>query len=118
MTDYNSLYDHYKVKKLANIRLKDELQQSNQRERTFLKLLKKTEQYGEQATQLESEYDKLFTEEGLSKDPAIGGQGAVVKVNESTTLPKLDLSIIYMQQAENEDDQAQEEAQPVKAEKK
>jgi hypothetical protein len=39
-------------------------------------------------------------------------------VNESTSLPKLDLSIIYMQQAENEDEQAQEEEAPVKAEKK
>lgn len=53
ITDFNSLYDHYKVSKLANERLRTELQQSNQRERTFLKLLKKTEQYGDQASQLE-----------------------------------------------------------------
>lgn len=59
--------------------------------------MKKTEQYGEQASQLEQEYDKLFTEEGYSRDPEIGGQGAVVQVNEQTTIPKLDLSIIYMQ---------------------
>jgi hypothetical protein len=25
VTDYNNLYDHYKVKKLTNLRLKDEL---------------------------------------------------------------------------------------------
>lgn len=43
ITDFNSLYDHYKVSKLANRRMRSELQQSNQRERTFLKLLKKTE---------------------------------------------------------------------------
>jgi hypothetical protein len=54
------------------------LQQSNQRERTFLKLLKKTKEYGEQAARLEKEYDRLFTEDGLSKDPQIGGPGAVV----------------------------------------
>jgi hypothetical protein len=43
ITDFNSLYDHYKVSKLTNERLRTELQQSNQRERTFLKLLKKTD---------------------------------------------------------------------------
>jgi hypothetical protein len=39
---------------------KGELAQSNHRERTFLKLLKKTAEFGEQATQLELEYDKLY----------------------------------------------------------
>lgn len=78
VTDFNSLYDHFKAAKHLNKKLKSELQQSNQRERTFLKLLKKTKEYGEQAVKLEKEYDKLFTEEGLSKDPQIGGPGAVV----------------------------------------
>jgi len=64
-----------------------------------LKLLKKTEQYGEQATQLEKEYDRLFTEDGLSKDPEIGGAGAVIEVS-NNVIPKLDLSIIYLQQDE------------------
>jgi len=42
-------------------KLKVELGQSNHRERTFLKLLKKTEEFGEQAAQLEQEYDKLYS---------------------------------------------------------
>ena len=78
MTDFNNLYDHYKVSKLANRRLRDELQASNQRERTFLKLLQKTDQYREQAIQLQGEYDKLYTEDGQAKDPALGGSGATV----------------------------------------
>ena len=79
VNDFNSLYDHFKASKQLNKKLKSELQQSNQRERTFLKLLKKTNEYGEQANRLEKEYDRLFTEDGLSKDPAIGGPGAVVE---------------------------------------
>lgn len=50
VTDFNQLHDHYKVSKLQNKKLRSELEQSNQRERTFLKLLKKTEQYKDQAT--------------------------------------------------------------------
>lgn len=42
VTEFNQLYDHYKVAKKANKRITLELKQSNQRERTFLKLLKKT----------------------------------------------------------------------------
>lgn len=41
-------------------KLKVELGQSNHRERTFLGLLKKTNEYGEQAAQLELEYEKLY----------------------------------------------------------
>jgi len=61
-----------------------------------LKLLKKTKEYGEQADRLEKEYDRLFTEDGLSKDPAIGGPGAVIE-HRGVSIPKLDLSVIYMQ---------------------
>ena len=96
VNDFNSLYDHFKAAKALNKKLKSELQQSNQRERTFLKLLKKTQEYGEQANRLEKEYDRLFTEEGLSKDPQIGGPGAVVEKG-GVTIPKLDFSVIYMQ---------------------
>ena len=95
VNDFNSLYDHFKAAKQLNKKLKSELQQSNQRERTFLKLLKKTNEYGEQANRLEKEYDRLFTEEGLSKDPAIGGPGAVVERG-GVSIPKLDLSVIYL----------------------
>lgn len=106
VNDFNSLYDHFKVSKQTNKKLKSELQQSNQRERTFLKLLKKTSEYGEQANRLEAEYDRLFTEDGLSKDPAIGGPGAVIEVGKSgISIPKLDLSVIYMQQQAAETDQ-------------
>jgi len=49
--------------KQINKKMKLELSQSNKRERTFLKLLKKTKEYGEQATRLEHEYEKIFTED-------------------------------------------------------
>lgn len=39
INEFNQLYDHYRAMKRARKRLKQELQQSNQRERTFLKLL-------------------------------------------------------------------------------
>lgn len=95
VNDFNSLYDHYKANKGLNKKLKSELQQSNQRERTFLKLLKKTKEYGDQASRLEKEYDRLFTEDGESKDPAIGGPGAVVQKGD-IAIPKLDFSVIYL----------------------
>ena len=47
INEFNTLYDHYKGLKQVNKKLKIELKQSNQRERTFLKLLKKTKEYGE-----------------------------------------------------------------------
>jgi thiamine kinase-like enzyme len=47
INEFNTLYDHYKGLKQINKKLKLELKQSNQRERTFLKLLKKTKEYGE-----------------------------------------------------------------------
>jgi hypothetical protein len=47
INEFNTLYDHYKGLKQINKKLKIELKQSNQRERTFLKLLKKTKEYGE-----------------------------------------------------------------------
>ena len=40
--------------------------------------MKKTNEYGEQADRLEDEYNRLFTEDGYSKDALIGGPGAVV----------------------------------------
>ena len=95
VNDFNSLYDHYKVAKQLNKRLRVELQQSNQRERTFLKLLKKTKEYAEQASKLELEYDRLFTEDGISKDPAIAGRAATVQKGD-VTIPKLDLSVVYL----------------------
>ena len=91
------MYDHYRSQKLINKKLRAELQQSNQRERTFIKLLKKTEQYRGQAEQLEQQYDKLFTEEGHSKDPEIGGQGATIEIGD-IRMPKLNLSVIHVQQ--------------------
>ena len=45
---------------------------------------------------MEREYDRLFTEDGLSKDPAIGGPGAVVERG-GVSIPKLDFSVIYLQ---------------------
>jgi len=46
VTEYNQLYDHYKGVKHINKKLRTEIKQSNERERTFLKLLKKTSEYG------------------------------------------------------------------------
>lgn len=47
INEFNQLYDHYKGLKSVNKKLKMELKQSNQRERTFLKLLKKTKEFGD-----------------------------------------------------------------------
>jgi hypothetical protein len=47
INEFNSLYDHYKGLKTVNKKIKSELKQSNERERTFLKLLKKTKEYGD-----------------------------------------------------------------------
>lgn len=47
ITEFNTLYDHYKGLKQVNKKVKMELKQSNQRERTFLKLLKKTKEFGD-----------------------------------------------------------------------
>jgi len=43
--------------------MKVELKQSGQRERTFLKLLKRTSEYGEQAAKLELEYERVIKED-------------------------------------------------------
>jgi hypothetical protein len=84
--------------------MKMELKQSNQRERTFLKLLKRTQEYGDQATKLELEYDRLFKEDqrlGLSVE------NLIIDSNEKrepelidkcgVKIPKLDLSSIFIQ---------------------
>lgn len=47
VNEYNKLYDQYRTIKKSNKRVKIELQQSNQREKTFLRLLKKTQEFGE-----------------------------------------------------------------------
>lgn len=47
VNDFNQLYDHYKLHKVTAKKLKAELFQSNHRERTFLNLLKNTQEYGE-----------------------------------------------------------------------
>ena len=41
-------------------KLKVELKNSNDRERAFLHLLKQTDEFGEQARELEKEYDNLM----------------------------------------------------------
>lgn len=69
--------------------------QSNNRERTFLKLLKKTSEFGEQAAQLEQEYDKLYLSEDIE-------QKFIEVTNNKISIPMLDLSIIKIQQEEEE----------------
>ena len=69
--------------------------QSNNRERTFLKLLKKTSEFAEQAAQLEQEYDKLYLSEEID-------QKFIEVTNNKISIPMLDLSIIKIQQEEEE----------------
>ena len=74
INEFNTLYEHYKGLKQINKKMKVELKQSNQRERTFLKLLKRTHEYGEQAVKLEAEYDRVVKEDqrlGLSVENLI-----------------------------------------------
>lgn len=103
INEFNTLYEHYKGLKQINKKMKVELKQSNTRERTFLKLLKRTQEYGDQATKLEQEYDRLFKEDqrlGLSvenlvidsndkREPELIDKGGV-------KIPKLDLSSIFI----------------------
>jgi len=49
----------------------------------------------------------LFTEDGQSKDPAIGGPGAVIQ-RCGVTIPKLDFSVIYMQRENNSSQNGEE----------
>ena len=76
-------------------KLKIELSQSNHRERTFLKLLKKTSEFGEQATQLEKEYDKLY-ENGQNEFNLNDEQKFIEVSSKKIPIPMLDLSIIYI----------------------
>lgn len=76
-------------------KLKVELSQSNHRERTFLKLLKKTSEFGEQATQLEKEYDKLY-ENGQNEFNLNDEQKFIEVSSKKIPIPMLDLSIIYI----------------------
>ena len=86
---------------------------------TFLKLLKQTPEFEDQATKLEGEYMRLYYANGQSKDPTLGGKSSIQVPagkqdakkednqeaengdgtnNDTIEIPKLDLSIIYMQQ--------------------
>ena len=102
VNDFNQLYDHYKMHKQMAKKLKVELGQSNHRERTFLKLLKKTEEFGEQAGQLEQEYEKLYNngDETLN----LSNEQKFIEVVNKIQIPMLDLSIIKIQQQEGAGD--------------
>ena len=103
INEFNTLYEHYKGLKQINKKMKLELKQSGQRERTFLKLLKRTSEYGEQAAKLELEYERVIKEDmrlGLSvenliidsnnkREPELIEKGGV-------KIPKLDLSGIFI----------------------
>ena len=93
--DFNQLYDHYKMHKQMSKKLKTEFTQSKHRERTFLGLLKKTDEFGEQAVQLETEYDKLYENEiGLN----LNTEQRMIEVVNKIQIPSLDLNIIRIQQ--------------------
>ena len=66
-------------------------------------MLKKTKEYSEQASKLELEYDRLLTEDGVSKDPALAGKAAVIQKGD-ITIPKLDLSVVFLQRDANSDE--------------
>jgi len=83
-------------------KLKVELGQSNHRERTFLKLLKKTEEFGEQAGQLEQEYDKLYANGDDTLN--LSNEQKFIEVSNKIQIPMLDLSIIKIQQQEGNGD--------------
>jgi|AACY02.7.fsa_nt_gi hypothetical protein len=100
VNDFNQLYDHYKMHKYMSKKLKIELSQSNHRERTFLKLLKKTEEFGAQAEQLEEEYDKLY-EQG-EQQYNLSMEQKYIEGPNKIPIPVLDLSIIQIQQQEGD----------------
>jgi hypothetical protein len=57
-----------------------------------LKLLKKTNEFGEQAEQLEQEYDKLY-----DNGDDLSGEQKFIEVSNKIQIPMLDLSIIHIQ---------------------
>ena len=109
VNEYNQLYDHYKGVKQINKKLRNEICQSNEREKTFLKLLKKTSEYGSQAAKLEMEYDRL-KQEDLRVNGGVSLDNLIVDTNDrrqrhpeyidkgrGVKIPKLDFSSIYIQ---------------------
>jgi len=94
--------------KSINKKLRTELKQSNERERTFLRLLKKTSEYGAQATRLEKEYDLLIKEDlringGLTLENLIVDSAEkrnikpeIIDKGRGIKIPKLDFSRIYI----------------------
>ena len=58
--DFDSLLDHYNMVKTINKKLKYELVQSGTREKQFLSLLKKTSEYGQEAEELEYEFEAIL----------------------------------------------------------
>ena len=121
INEFNSLYDHYKGLKSINKKMKVELKQSNQREKTFLKLLKKTSEFGEQAEKLEQEYERLFSTDNKSDPLQAFLLDSRNKENEAiekggVRIPKLDLTSIYIQrevvssQNDGEDDEEDDES--------
>ena len=109
VTEYNQLYDHYKGVKSINKKIRTELKQSNERERTFLKLLKKTSEYGAQAAKLEVEYDRLIKEDlrmngGMTLENLVIDSAEkrflkpeIIDMGRGIKIPKLDFSSIYIQ---------------------
>lgn len=64
-------------------KLKVELKNSNDRERAFLHLLKQTDEFGEQARELEKEYDNLM--EQSEQQFNLTGQRKFIEVKGATT---------------------------------
>ena len=100
--DFETLLDHYNMVKTMNKKLKYELMQSGTREKQFLSLLKKTQEYGKEAEELESEFegilDRIEAEYSLrrAENKFVEIKG---KHDQSVRIPRLDLGIIRYHQA-------------------
>lgn len=91
--------------KSINKKLKHELVQSGSREKQFLQLLKKTEEFGKEAYELENEFDAILrrieSEYSLKR-----GDKKYIQVkgkhDDVVKIPKLDLDIIRYQHAKQQ----------------
>ena len=88
--------------KTINKKLKHELLQSGSREKQFLQLLKKTEEFGNEAYELENEFNAILTRIETEYSLKRGDQKYVQvkgKHDDGVRIPRLDLDIIRYQHA-------------------
>ena len=98
--DFNTLLDHYTMVRTINKKLKYELYQSGEREKQFLQLLKKTDEYGREAEELEDEFEAILRR--IEKEYQLyQGDQRFIKVrgkqDQNVRIPRLDFDIIRYQ---------------------